>query len=206
VTGAGSLIDNHWREKPMKRFLIILLAVAVLGLAGCSSDQSPTQVPDATQKDGPPTESGIIYRGETAVGLTWVDVDSGLRVVLGADMNEYCAGIVNFDPFATQTANLPGGRLVMNGGAEVQVTVWDFLAFDCGLFTTMDPVASGTANLRGVDNDVQGTVVTNTNTWGWSAQGNLVDGDGHRVRFNGFVRQQFGNDSGPKVVSEVNLH
>ena len=55
-------------------------------------------------------------------------------------------------------------------------------------------------------NDVDGTVINNTNTWGWSAQGKLRDADGKAVRFNGFIRQQFGNESGPKVVSQINVH
>jgi len=191
----------------MKRSLILMLILFVTAMAGCSEEPTPTQIASAPDKIGPPASAGIIMRGETAVGLTWVDVDAGLRVVIGADMDEYCAGIVNFDLVDFQNGTLPSGRIVslMKGG-NLQTTVWDFLEFDCSLFTSVSPIASGTSRLMGVDNDLQGTVVRNTNSWGWMAQGMLDAADGGRAQFNGFVRQQFGNDSGPKVVSQINLH
>lgn len=189
----------------MKYLLTLFLVLTAFCFTGCSEETTPTQV-TTLEKTGPPMEAGIVYRGTSAVGLTWVDVEAGLRVIVGADMSEFCDGIINFDPLDFQDVNLPGGRLVTNTSATTQTTVWDFLEFDCALFTSMDPVASGESSLRGVDNDVAGSVISNTNTWGWSAQGKLLDGDGNTVRFNGFIRQQFGNDSGPKVVTQINLH
>lgn len=185
------------------------LALLPLVFAACSE-----QTPVASLDDAPafnftnaPAESGIITRGETVVGVTWVDVDAGLRVVLGADMDEYCAGIVDFDVVAFQNANLPTGRTVSILVGEVQTRVWDFLAFDCNLFTTVAPVAAGSADLQNNDNDLAGTVVNNTNTWGWTAQGMLAwTADGSPANFSGFVRQQFGNNSGPKVVSKISLN
>jgi len=184
-------------------------ALLPLVFAACS-EQSTV----ASLEDGPafnfanaPAESGIVVRGETPVGVTWVDLDSGLRVVLGADMDEFCAGIVNFELIAFQDANLPTGRIVSVATGEVQTRVWDFLDFDCDLFTTIAPVAAGSANLQNNDNDLQGSAVNNTNTWGWTANGMLEwTADGSPARFNGFVRQQFGNNSGPKVVSKINLN
>jgi hypothetical protein len=190
----------------MKNYVPILLIFLIVAFAGCSHEPSPTQVTSVTDKVGPPTEAGIIMRGESPVGLTWVDTDFGLRVVIGADMDEFCAGIVDFDLVSYQDANLPDGRIVSNMVGAMQTRVWDFLEFDCDLFTSIPPIAVVTAMLKGVDNDLEGTVVHNTNTWGWMAQGSLLGADGSRVRFSGFVRQQFGNDSGAKAISKINLH
>ena len=190
----------------MKQSLSLLLIILVVGLAGCGEEPAPTQIASNMAKVGPPTEAGIIYRGSSPVGLTWVDVDAGLRVVIGADMDEFCAGIIDFDLVDFQDANLPGGRIVSNMNGVMQTRVWNFLEFDCALLTTIPPIATGTSQLRGVDNDLAATVVNNTNTWGWMAQGTLTGEDGGRVRFNGLLRQQFGNDSGSKVVSKINLH
>ncbi len=190
----------------MRHLRLALLPLVFTACSEQSTVASLDQGPEFNFSNAP-AESGIVVRGETAVGLTWVDVDAGLRVVLGADLNEFCAAIVDFDIIALQDANLPSGRTVSLAAGEVQTTVWDFLAFDCDLFTTIAPVAWGSANLQNNDNDLAGSVVNNTNTWGWTAQGMLAwTADGSPATFSGFVRQQFGNNSGPKVVSKINLN
>ena len=84
--------------------------------------------------------------------------------------------------------------------------VWDFLAFDCELFTTIDPVASGDAKLRNVDNDLFGTVDPNANAWSFMAHGQLEDPFGSRLVFSGHITQLFGPDIGFKVNSQIVLH
>ena len=154
---------------------------------------------------GPPPVSGIVVRDGIPSAWTWVDTDTGLRVVVGADMDDFCAGIIDFDVVDFQDATLSSGRIIDLGKGMMTTSVWDFLDFDCALFNTSDPVAYGRSRLLTVDNDLQGTVVNNTNTWGFMAQGRLMTSDGGTVQFNGYLRQQFGNDSGSKVVSKVQL-
>ena len=154
----------------------------------------------------PPPFSGIVTRGEDTVAVTWVDAEAGLRVIVGADMDEFCAGNEYAGLIAYQDVNLPSGRVVSNSGAIMQTTVWDFLNFDCALFTTIDPVASGYARVRYVDNDLTGSVVNNTNSWTFMAQGKLEDPWGTPMILSAHITRQLGNDSGFKFNSQIVLH
>ena len=89
----------------------------------------------------------------------------------------------------------------------MQTTVWDFLEFDCALFATMDPVASGRSKLITVDNDLLGIEEgdMNTNSWAFMAHGRLVSADGSPAQFSGFIRQVLGTNSGYKLVSKIVL-
>ena len=152
--------------------------------------------------------SGIVTRYEAPVGRTWVDFDSGLRVVVGADMDEFCAGIVNFDLVEITDIQLASERLLTLETGRVQATVWDFTDFDCALFTTNDPVASGFARMRTTDNDFFGTDPddTNANAFGWMAHGKLEDQYGTRLMLNAFSRIVFGNNSGFHQTTKVILN
>ena len=194
----------------MKYSLTLLLVFLLVGLTGCNEEPTPTQVTATIDKDSPPAVSGIIVRGETVVAVTWVDWEAGLRVVIGADMDEFCADIYDFDFFAYQDGTLPDGRTFTVGvGGNMQTRVWDFLEWECDLLTTIPPIAVGTSRLMNVDNSLAGVGEDDnfTNTWAWSAQGVLVGADGGRAPFNGFLRQVYGNDGvGYLAVSVINLH
>lgn len=191
----------------MKLILALALTVVFVALAGCVEEPLPTEATASLQEVGPPPASGIITREGKPVAYTWVDSDTGMRIVVGADMNEFCSGFNNFDIVPYHEANLPDGRLVSLGKGALQTTVWDFLVFDCALFTTEEPVASGRANFMEVDNDLFGIADgdKNTNTWAYSARGRLSATDGGTVQLNAFIRQQFGNDGGFKVIRKVAL-
>ena len=90
----------------------------------------------------------------------------------------------------------------------VQTTVWDFTDFDCALFTTIDPVASGDARLRLTDNDTDGIGPDdrNTNAYGYMAHGRLENAEGDRMLLNAFIRFVFGNNSGFHVTQKVVLN
>ena len=154
----------------------------------------------------PPPFSGVVVRDEAPVALTWVDAEAGLRVVVGADLDEFCAGIDNFDLIAFQDVNLPSGRILSNMSGFMQTTVWDFLDFDCGLFTTIDPVAAGFANLRGTDNDLFGSNINNANAWTWMVHGTLEDPWGTQLMLSGHVTRVFSNNGGFKINSQIVLH
>ena len=72
----------------------------------------------------------------------------------------------------------------------------------------MEPVAQGRARFTSVDNDLLGIEEgdTNTNTWALMARGRLIAADGGYTNLNAFLRQQYGNDSGYKVVQKVQLN
>ena len=156
----------------------------------------------------PPAISGIVTRDQIPAAFTWVDFDSGLRVIVGADIDEFCAGNLNFDLVEVTDKVPASGRIIELLKGTVQTTVWDFLDFDCALFTTIDPVASGDAKLRSTDNDLEGTAPDdrNTNAWGFMAHGRLEGLDGTRMSLNAFIRYVFGNSSGFHVTSKVVLN
>jgi hypothetical protein len=191
----------------MKSILAFAMTFLLIGLVGCGDEPAPTAIANLDDV-GPPPASGVVLRDGNPVAYTWVDFDTGLRVIVGADMDEFCAGINNFDIIPYQDVNLPDGRLVTLGKGPIQTTVWDFLDFDCALFTTVEPVAYGRANFIEVDNDLFGIEEgdKNTNTWAYSARGRLATSDGGTVRLNAFVRQQFGNEGGFKIVRKVQLN
>lgn len=200
------------------RLVSSLLVLFLLAVVGCTAELPPTsalEVGDAesvsSAKVGDaPSVSGIIVRDEAPLGVTWVDVKRGLRVVLGADMDEYCNGIVDFDVISYQSATLPNAdaAIVRIGQGTVQATVWSFLDFDCALFTTEAPVASGYADVVSTDNDVEGNDGddVSANAWGWQAHGTLTDPGGERVQFSGFVRQVVSYAGGNHVTSRILLH
>ena len=153
----------------------------------------------------PPPFSGIVVRDDFNDAYTWIDPEAGLRVIVGADVDEFCAGNINFDLMAFQDVNLPFGRTVSNFGGLVQTTVWDFLEFDCNLFTTIDPVASGLARFRWVDNDLWASDNNNSYAWTLMVHGRLEDPWGSRMSLSSHFTRVY--KDGFKVFnSKISLH
>ena len=107
----------------MKRSLALLLALLVVGIAGCTDEPSPTQATASLDEVGPPPVSGIIVREGLPTAYTWIDLDTGLRVIVGVDMDEFCAGTIDFDIVDYQSAYLADGRIVDLGKGILQTTV-----------------------------------------------------------------------------------
>lgn len=156
----------------------------------------------------PPADSGTVTRGQEALAFTWVDFDSGLRIIIGADIDEFCGGVNNFDLVDFMRVEPQPERVIERLSGDVQTTVWDFLDFDCALFTTLEPVASGQARLRATDNDLFGIGDDDrhTNSWGLMAHGKLEDSFGTDMNLNAFLRQVFGNPSGYHRTAKVVLN
>jgi hypothetical protein len=90
----------------------------------------------------------------------------------------------------------------------MRTTVWDFLDFDCDLFTTVPPVASGVADLIITDNAYLGVGPDDNfaNSWQFHAKGILYYSDGGApARLSAFIKQLYGENPGYKVVSKVSL-
>ncbi len=200
----------------LTRSLGSALALVAALLAGACTDQATTPttvaIDNATHSGigNAPEFSGIIVRGQATNAWTWVDVVSGYRVVIGADMNEYCAGVINFDLVFFQDINLSNGRPLLEvvDGDDMRTTVWDFLSFDCALFTTVDPVAYGYADLVNTDNDLFGTAPgdNNANAWGLRAHGILSYQDGSDAVFSAHQNLKFSANGGFNQTSKISLH
>jgi len=189
------------------------LALLPLVFAACTESQPAEpdiDIAPSLNAQAPPAVSGIVTRGGAPFALIWVDEQAGLRAMVGGDVREYCAGVIDFDLVSWQDVVIAEdvGRVFERFvGHDMYTTVWDFLDFDCAKFTSMDPIAFGTSTMRVTDNDVNRTTVHNAHAWGLTAQGTLEwTADGSPAYFSGHQRIHFTNAGNLNVTQEINLH
>lgn len=161
----------------------------------------------SVQSGNAPAMSGpFVIRTETAFTIQTLDFGRGLQALQGADIIEFCGGTIDFDLADLQRINNPHGVLMdLVKGADLTTSVWPFLAFDCGLFTTTDPLAVGLSSIILNDNDfdVSGS---RTNSFGWRSHGTLADLGGAPVSFRTNVRLLIDkNGNFKEAVSDIVL-
>lgn len=205
----------------MKRVTILwaILLMALL-VIGCNDQQAPvsmsknTPVLPSNLAKGPPASSGpIVIRSQTLFAVFFIDSDKGISASIGADPVEFCNGIVNFDIVELQEISVPedANRLIdLIKGSNVTASVWPFATFDCDLFATTTPLATGTVKLVNTDNDLLVFLNPdnrNANAFGFTAQGKLTRPDGSQANFNGVSKCVWdGNDiNSLKCVDKINL-
>jgi hypothetical protein len=192
--------------------LIISLALFVV----VSCDQQPVEPPADQFADAPtfkiedaPPFSGIVERLGLPDGATWVDDKSGLRLIIGFDVVEYCGGTEDFDLVWYQDLYRNNGWQGLGQGEDMRTSVWPFLAWDCDMFTTVSPVASGLADLIVNDNAWSGfdPDKNRANSWGKSVHGHLnyTDG-GAKAVLSAHIQQVYSDAGGYKVNSKISLH
>lgn len=162
----------------------------------------------------PPTNSGLkVVRYQGVVYLHNVDYKNGLSIIVGADIVEFCNTFSGFDLVNIQEIDVPedANRIVqIANGDNVTTSVWPFTDFDCGLFTTQEPVASGTADFISTDNDLyvsSNPDNVNRNAFGFTANGQLTASEGSIKRLNAVSRCTWdgvNSDSG-KCAVVINL-
>ena len=177
-------------------------------LVACTDTQAPIDQQPLFDFANAPPQSGIVERGDGVWAVSWSDSKTGWRVVFGADMLEFCSGIVDFDEVHWADKVLPQEteRIVdLSKKGEARTSVWPFMAFDCGLFTTVDPLASGLSVLISTDNDFYGSNNPNTNSWGFRAHGTLAwTADGSPAHFS-FHRQLVWHKGNPAQIKTQKL-
>ena len=133
----------------------------------------------------PPTESGIVYRGQATWGMYYANDDGTRLVVYGFDPVEYCQSIFDFDVLSFQGMQLPVDdvAVVVAKGEEIRTTVWPFGDFNCALFEIVPPLAGGTSRVVSTDNNYYGVPTERTNSWSLSAHGVLLDASGDEYGF-----------------------
>jgi hypothetical protein len=137
----------------------------------------------------PPSSSGIVSRGSYEGGYVDVDLNSGLLSIIGFDIVQWCTDDPPFDTFFYADKDLQDGfRLNTLEHAYVQASVWPFTDFNCELFTTIQPLATGMANYRLHDNDLFGLRYceekNNMNAFGRRANGTLYSPSGEARQFS----------------------
>jgi hypothetical protein len=155
------------------------IALLPLVFAACTDTSTPLNETPQFDFANAPDQTGIVYRGASGGwGWSFADAETGWRVNFGFDVMHYCnTGEIVGDELHWADKILPGDefRLVsLNRFDEAWTTVWPFTAFDCGLFATVEPLASGYSMMQLIDNDWTGSERPNSNSWGWTARGTLA--------------------------------
>ena len=163
----------------------------------------------ATALANPPAQSGPnVIRFEDGAAWGFVDFENGTQVILGANMAEFCGGLINFDIVSFTEVSVPQDtdRIKQLIKGEVQATVWGFTDFDCALFTTELPLAAGMVRIQGNDNDL---VVflrdnNNANSFGIRANGDMWSpASGERYRFHLVWHIVWDGVDGEKFFKEI---
>lgn len=183
----------------MKRFSIFALFITVVGSFGIALAE-------------PPASSGVVTRDSYNGG--WVDVDpnAGMLSVLGFDIVQWCTDGAPFELISYSDKLVQSGlRLNTLEKAELTASVWPFTVFDCDLFTTVAPLATGTASYRLHDNDLFGNEFceekNNANAFGRKANGTLYSPSGKKKQFSMHTTGIYDCETGtfPLFKTKINL-
>jgi hypothetical protein len=182
--------------------LAIVLAATGLMVASCA-DRSPSGPRDGSTfnfTNGPETPGPIVFRNAAAeFRVSYSDPVRGLTAIHGGDVVEFClTGDTSFplvDLQSVLTSEEQNRLLLLIRGSDIETTVWAVGDFDCDVFTTTTPVATGTVDLTNTDNDLFAGDQANHNAFGFVAQGTLRRSNGARAHFNGVSKCVWdGND------------
>lgn len=183
----------------MKQPRMIFVYFALIAMAGAAFAE-------------PPESSGIVTRGSYEWGFVDVDENAGLLSVVGVDIVQWCAGDSSFDTIYYKDKDLQDGfRLNTMEQADVQASVWPFTDFNCDLFTTVEPLATGMAYFRSHDNDFFGLRYceekNNMNSFGRRANGTLYSPGGEAKQFSMHTSGLFDCEtrSFPVFKTKINL-
>ena len=160
----------------MRPFKVLSVILVLIGLASAAFAE-------------PPANSGIVTRGSYESAYVDIDTHSGLLSVVGVDIVQWCTDGAPFDTFYYADKDLQDGfRLNTGEKAYVQASVWPITVFDCELFTTVQPLATGMAKFRSHDNDLFGLRFceekNNANAFGSRANGTLYSPSGEARQFS----------------------
>jgi hypothetical protein len=178
----------------------LLIASCLLAFAACGEGVQPTapEVPDTPQPafnfGNNPDAGPIILRSELGGAFGLRDPGSGLQVWFMIDPVGVCTGPWASDAIDQQIVDVPdeANRIIrLRHGKDVQTSVWPNFGFNCGLFTSTTPLATGVSSFVWTDNDVnigQNPDSENSNAYGWTAHGLLTDPGGAQVQFKALHR------------------
>jgi hypothetical protein len=154
---------------------------------------------------GPPSSSGIVVRGTDYGNGFYMNGAFTVSAITGAPASQACLGI-RPEPLDLQLVDTPSGAALLHlSGADRPVWVYEGSLDDvCGaVFGGADPVplAEGTVRETYTDNDlfVSGTRV---NSFGSTATGTVVDGDGTSWTFVATGRLQWTLDGDLRILPQ----
>lgn len=161
----------------------------------------------------PPDQSGpIVFRfeGFTPSIPIWVpDMKRGISASLGIDTIDFCTTFTfdTVEPVSIKNILVPEdpNRVNEQISGYVLAQVWPFTVFDCAMFLSVPPLATGYVKVNGTDNDLfvfNNPDNVNHNAFGITAHGDVVDLTGDMRKFSFAYRANWdGND--PTSFNEV---
>ena len=155
----------------------------------------------------PPTSGPNVVRFDDFFAVNISDFEDNKQVIFGADVTEFCNGVIDFDVLSFMEVTNPQDedRIKQLAKGMVFASVWDFADFDCGRFLTEMPLASGMAKVHLNDNDL---IVflrdnQNANSFGLKAQGDLFSPDGEPLKFHFVWHVVWDGVDGEKFFKEI---
>jgi hypothetical protein len=167
-------------------------AVLALLLSGCSTEAtSPYRMrtPAYDWMNTPDNGNVRIARYQEGYFISWTDPVTGLRALhTNIPLSSACGPQVALDPIDVQDVGLltdPKIHELVKG--PVAIIIRD--VSQPGTCFGKKLVAEGSGDLTGTDNDFFGSfAVSNTNSFGWIAEGNVTTLDGASHHYNGHLR------------------
>ena len=196
---------------PLAAALAIVLAFGCTEAPTASTPQGDDAVAPDFNIANAPTFSGVVMRGEVPAASLVSDPKSGMLAVVGLDPADLCAGIFDFDlvPFQEVTWPISQARYArLLQGENMQTTVWPFTNFDCALFSTVTPLATGVSDYVYTNNDELWYGPPNAQSVTARAHGRLTLANGADAQFSSrFHIVSNGPQFGTLLrLSKVSLH
>jgi len=181
-------------------------AAALIAAIACTdpAGTSPTE-----EMTGP--EAGAVAKTEAAFTWFLMDAESGLQVHFGRDIVALCNGtggdpdLANFKIITNPKEALRQLRQVKG---DLQTSVWAAGPNNCAYYNSTAPLATGSSNFRGTDNDVapfNRPDPTNTNAFGFMANGQLTASDGSRAIFSATYRGTWDGSDVNTIKQNTNI-
>ena len=146
---------------------------------------------DGTIVKAPGDQGAMVVRFDGYIALTWVDWESGYRLVVGLEFAEYCNDIYDFDIVPVMQVYNPVDQDIVNeliNARDVYVEVYPAYVWDCERFVNEGPLATGLVKFMSTDNDLYAYLDTNlnprVNSFGSSANGKIFTPEGDIVLLN----------------------
>jgi hypothetical protein len=197
------------------RSLLLAAVPAAVGvlLSGCAdrSTTGPTLRPSFDFTNGPANPGPIVFRFKDVFGVFYADPVRGLSAIHGGNVVEFCnTGGTAFQLVDIQHVLPPQeqGRIIeLLKGKDLETTVWPFVNFDCGLFTTITPLATGVVDLVNTDNDLLVFLrdTRNVNAYGFTAQGRLTRPSGAKASFNSVMKVVWDGVDGSRIFKATDF-
>ena len=189
----------------MRSLHLALIGTAMsLLVSGCTdrSVTGPVDRPSFNFTNGPEHPGPIVFRtSEGEYRVSYSDPAKGLTAIHGGDVVEFClTGGTDFPLVDIQFVLSPREQNRVHElvkGHDLETTVWPTGSFDCDVFTTATPLATGTVDLTNTDNDLIADQHENTNhnAYGFVAQGTLTRSNGAKAHFNGVSKCVWDGDN-----------